>query len=271
MPDGGTLGEEGGDAFVLVGGGAEATEDFGFGVKSLGERMAFAAVDGLEDAGNGEWRHGGDGFGQGAGAGQEFGGGDELVDQTETEGFGGVDKLRREHDAEGGAAADEPGKTLGSAVAGDEAELDLGEAETGLVAGDAEGAGESEFAAATEGDAVDGGDDGLAGALEVGFDEGEDLVTALGVGTAGDGVGFGQGADVGAGGEGAIAGAGEQNDANGGVGGKGGEEVLKLVEHGAIERVENLGAVEGDGGDGAVEGAVERGEGLGIDHWGCVL
>jgi hypothetical protein len=35
--------------------------------------------------------------------------------------------------------------------------------------------------------------------------------------------------------------------------------------------VEDFGAVEGDGGDGAVERAVQGGECGGIDHWGCVL
>ena len=253
---------------MLVGGGAEAAEDFGFGVEGFGERLAFAAVDGLKDSGNGEWSHGGDGLGQCAGAGEEFGGRYKFVDQADAEGFCGVDKLRGEHDAEGGAAADEAGEALGSAVAGDEAELDLRKAETGLVAGDAEGAGEGEFAATTEGYAVDGGDDRLAGTLEVGLDESEDLVATLGVGTARDGVGFGQGADVGPGGEGAIACAGEQDDANGGVSGEGGEEVLEFVEHLGVEGVEDLGAIEGDGGDGAVEGAVQGGECGGIDHGG---
>jgi hypothetical protein len=35
--------------------------------------------------------------------------------------------------------------------------------------------------------------------------------------------------------------------------------------------VEDLGAIKGDGGNGAIEGAVQGGQSGGIDHWGCVL
>ena len=83
-------------------------------------------------------------------------------------------------------------------------------------AGDAEGAGQGELAAAAEGEAVDAGDDGLA----AGLDLAEDVLAAVGDGSAGGGVGVGELADVGAGGEGAFAGAGEQDDADGGVGGE---------------------------------------------------
>ncbi len=99
-----------------------------------------------------------------------------FVDQADAEGFGGIDDLGGEHEAEGGAAADEAGEALGSAVAGDEAELHFGEAEAGFVAGDAEGAGEGEFAAASEGYSVDSGDYGLAGGFEVRLNESKDLV-----------------------------------------------------------------------------------------------
>jgi len=75
------------------------------------------------------------------------------------------------------------------------------------------------------------------------------LLAALRDGEAGGGVGGGEAADVGAGGEGAVAGAGEEDDADGGVGGELGEGALEVVEHFGVEGVEDLGAVEGDGGD----------------------
>ncbi len=44
------------------------------------------------------------------------------------------------------------------------------------------------------------------------------------------------------------------------------EGELQLVEHDAVEGVEDLGAVEGEGGDGAFEGAAEGGERDEIGH-----
>lgn len=247
VPDGGALGEEGGEAFVLVGGAAEATEDVGLGGESFGEGLAFAAVDGFKEAGDGEGGHGGDGFGEGLGTGQEVSGWNDFVDEAETEGFGGIDDLSGEHHAEGGAGADEAGETLRAAVAGDEAEFELGEAEAGLVAGDAEGAGKGEFATTAEGDAVDGGEDWLAGTLKVGGDEREDMLAALGDGEAGEGVGVDEGANVGTSSEGAVAGASDDEDADGGVGGEGGEDALEFVEHLGVESMEDFGTIEGDG------------------------
>ena len=142
VPGGGAFGQESGEAFLLVGGAAEAAEDFGFGVEGLGEGLVFSAVDGFEEAGDGEGSHGGDSFGEGVGAGEEVGGRDDFGDEAEAESFGGVDDFGGEHQVESGAGADEAGETLGASVAGDEAEFELGEAEAGVVAGDAEGAGE---------------------------------------------------------------------------------------------------------------------------------
>ncbi len=57
--------------------------------------------------------------------------GDDFVEEADAEGFGGGDDLAGKDESEGGAAADEAGEALGSAVAGDDAELDLGLAEAG--------------------------------------------------------------------------------------------------------------------------------------------
>jgi len=120
-------------------------------------------------------------------------------------------------------------------------------------------AGEGELAAAAEGDSVDGGDGGFATV----FDLGEDLLAALGDGEAGDGVGGDEAANVGAGGEGARAGAGEDDGADGGVGGERSEGLLEVVEHLGVEGVQDVGAVEGDGGDGG--GLFEEEGHLGLD------
>jgi len=189
------------------------------------------------------------------GARHQVGCWEDFFDEAEAEGFCGVDNGGGEHQAEGLAAADEAGEALGSAIARDEAEFDFGKAEAGFVAGEAEGAGEGELATAAEGDSVEAGDDGFAAALDLG----EDLLAALRDGEAGGGVGGDEAADVGSGGEGTVSGAGEQDDADGGVGGEGGEGLFEVVEHGGVEGVQDVGAVEGDGGDGVGAFEVEGG------------
>ena len=57
------------------------------------------------------------------------------------------------------AGPDQAGEALGAATAGDDAEQDLGLAEAGVVAGDAQVAGQRQLAAAAEGGPRDGGDD----------------------------------------------------------------------------------------------------------------
>ncbi len=113
-------------------------------------------------------------FGEGFAAGDELIGGDDFVDQADAEGFGGGDHLAGEEEFESGGDSDEAGETLGSAVAGDEAELYFGLSEAGGFAGEAHGAGHCELTASAEGEAVDEGDDGLA----AGLDEAEDGLAA---------------------------------------------------------------------------------------------
>jgi len=249
---------------LFVGGTAEAAEDFGFYGQGVFEGEFVAVGDGFEHAGDGEWGHGSDVGGELAGAGHEVFGGEEFVDEADGGGFLSGDDHSGEHEAQGRAAAYEAGEALGAPVARDEAEPGFGEAEESAVAGEAQGAGEGELAAAAEGYTIDAGDDGFA----AGFDEGEDLLAALRDGEAGDGVGGGEAADVGTGGEGAVAGCGEEDDADGGLGGQGGEDVFEFVEHLGVEGVPDFRAVEGDGGDGFVTGAEEGFVDRGIGHDG---
>ena len=153
----------------------------------------------------------GDDFGgEGFGAGQELGGGHDLIDQADAEGFGGVDHVSGEEDFEGAAFADEARQALGASVAGDESEFDFRLAEAGGVGGEADGAGEGELAAGSEGEAVDGGDDRLA----AGFDEREDGLAAGGESGGRGGVQRGEFGDVGTGDEGLVAFSGEDGDAH---------------------------------------------------------
>ena len=64
-----------------------------------------------------------------------------------------------EHQVLGPGRADQAGEALGAAAAGDDAEQDLGLTEAGVVAGDAEVAGQGQLAAAAEREPGDGGDD----------------------------------------------------------------------------------------------------------------
>ena len=76
-------------------------------------------------------------------------------------GLGGFDHPAGEHDFDGPAFADQLSKTLGAAIAGDEAEVDFGLAEFGRGNTKADMTGHCQLAAAAEGKAVDGRDDRL--------------------------------------------------------------------------------------------------------------
>ena len=78
----------------------------------------------------------------------------------------GVDHRAGEQQLERPAPSHQPRKPHGAAVARPDAELDLGLAEPGGLAGDAKVARHRQLAAAAEREAVDGGDDGLAASLQ---------------------------------------------------------------------------------------------------------
>ena len=249
LPGRGAFFEEGGGAFGFVGGGAERAEEFGFAAESGFKGQVESFIDGAEGGGDGEGRIGGDLVGEGFGAGHEFGGGVNFVDEADAEGFLCRDDFAGEQQLERGAAAGEAGEALGAAVAGHQAELDFGLAEAGGVRGEAEGAGHGEFAAAAEGEAVDAGEDGLATSLN----EAEDGLAAQGELLAGDGAGGGDFADVGARGEGLAARASEEDDADGGVLGEAAHGVGKLGEERGVERIEHRGPIQGEGGNGRAQ------------------
>ena len=143
------------------------------------------------------------------------------------------------------ALAHQARQPLRPAVAGDEAELDLGLAELGVLAGQAHGAGQRQLAASAEREAVDAGDDRLAQVLD-GIDDG---LPAVGVLLGRDRRLLRQLADVGAGDESLLARSGEDDHAHLGVVFGGGEGLAQLVHGGHAQGVEHLGPVDGDIGD----------------------
>src|SRR5665647_526460 len=86
---------------------------------------------------------------------------DDLVHQTDSQGFLGRDEAPAEDHVLGPGRTDQPGQSLGATHARDDAERDLGLAELGVVGGDPEVTGQAELAAATERVAGDGGHGGL--------------------------------------------------------------------------------------------------------------
>ncbi|KAG0776334.1 hypothetical protein G6F22_012643 [Rhizopus arrhizus] len=93
----------------------------------------------------------------------------DLVHQADALGFIGLHRPAGQDEFERAPFAHQPGQALRPAVAGNEAQLDLGQAHAGCGRGDAEGAGQRQLQAAAEGIAVDHGNRGdaqLADALE---------------------------------------------------------------------------------------------------------
>ena len=92
---------------------------------------------------------------------------DDGVDEADfkclfsIEGIAGKDRLR------GALHADQPGHALGAAVAGQQSDLDLGQADRRAGCGDSVMAIQRHFEAAAEAGTVDGGDDGLFAFLDV--------------------------------------------------------------------------------------------------------
>lgn len=131
-------------------------------------------------------------------------------------------------------------KALAPTRSRDSAELDLRLSEVGSLSAVEDITHESELAAAAEGVAGDGGDEGLG---EEGGQVGPGLDELLSVGL-GEGEG-GHLLDVCAGGEGAL-GAGEDDGADGGGGLELAEGVVEFGYEGGGEGVESFGTVEGD-------------------------
>ena len=127
--------------------------------RPVGEGEVEALVDGPLGEGLG-----GDGaLGQLCGPGphvvEQLGGGHDLVDQADGESLVGTHGSAAQARGPWPGRPHQAGEALGAAAAGDDAEQDLGLAEAGVVAGDAQVAGQGQLAAAAERWPRHGGDD----------------------------------------------------------------------------------------------------------------
>lgn len=242
------FGEEGGDAFLHILGSGGKPEGRCFELETVGEAAIEPHVNGLNRKSQRE-RGIGEHFEEELpGEREEFRGGDDIVDETDFVGPLGGDGFAGEEQFERDALADEAGEALGSAVAGDDAEFDLGLAEFGVFGGDADGAGHGHFESAAEGEAVEGGEDGLA----EGFELAEERLAFFRLALGGDGGEGGEFADVGAGDEGAVARTGEEEGADGGVLPDFGEEVGEFGQGLGVEGVQFCRAIKSEGGDAVI-------------------
>jgi hypothetical protein len=174
----------------------------------------------------------------------EVGRGDDEVDEAEVVGRLRVDHVARQDQLHRLTLADESREALGSAAAGDDAEVDLGLAEARRLARDADVARERQLAAAAETEAVNHGDDGLG----EGIDGGEERAPGHHVALRDGGAPL-ELTDVGARDESLLARAGDDDDADGLV-------LAQLFERGRalgarldVECVELLRPVDRDDGD----------------------
>src|SRR5947207_4636875 len=178
---------------------------------------------------------------------------DEPVDETDAVRFIGVDRAAGQDQLGGARFADEPGQPLRPAIAGDEAELDLGEAELCGGQSQAKGAGERQLEPAAKGIAVDQRDRRHRQLVEFR----QHRLAEQGAGALFDEAPPHQLLDVGAGREGAVAGAGHGQGARGAVGDRiqDAVEVWQLPEAQGVSR---LGPVQGDQRDLVMVAEVNR-------------
>ena len=149
-------------------------------------------------------------LGEGFRAGKQVARGGDFVYQADPVRIVGGNHLAGQHQLHRNTFAHQARQALRSTVAGNDAELHFRLSELGIRTGEAHGAGHGNLAAAAERKAVDTGDHRLSQVL----DEVEHRLSPVGVLLAGNGIVFGEFADVGARDECLLARAGEDADAN---------------------------------------------------------
>src|SRR3989441_834675 len=174
--------------------------------------------------------------------GEELGRGNHLVDEPDAVRFPGVDCLAREDQLQRDALTDEARQTLGPAVAGCNAELQLGLAELGVLTRDAQVAGHRELAPAAQREAVHRRDHRLPARLE----SPQHGLAAQRAGLTVERALLGEVSDVGPRHEGLGAGPGEDRSADIVVRGQALGHVGELRHHLVVQRVELVGTVDGD-------------------------
>src|SRR5438477_1538984 len=166
---------------------------------------------------------------------------DEPVDETDAVSFIGVDRAAGQDQFGGARFADEARQPLRPAIARDEAELDLGEAELCGGQSQAKGAGERQLEPAAKGIAVDQRDRRHRQLVEFR----QHRLAEQGAGALFDEAPAHQLLDVGAGREGAVAGAGDEPRARGAVGDRI-QDAVEVVQLPEAQGVQRRGPVHGD-------------------------
>ena len=98
--------------------------------------------------------------------GHQLIGGNDFVHQADALRFLGADAIAGEDQLQRFPLAEEARHALRAAVAGNDAQRDLGQSDLRVLRGDADVTGQRQLAAAAEGEAVDRGDDRLREALD---------------------------------------------------------------------------------------------------------
>jgi hypothetical protein len=147
---------------LRVGAGKARVQGAALEQQAFGQRALEGAVHRLLDGHQGGRRVGRDLGRQGQGFGQQLGVGQHARDQAVAVGLLGRQAARRQAHVHGLGLADGARQALRAAGAGQQGEPDLGQAEARARAGQHDVAGQGQLAAAAQGQAGDGGDDGLA-------------------------------------------------------------------------------------------------------------
>src|SRR5258708_9019357 len=154
--------EEGRGAFLLVFGGGANAEVGRFKRKPLGLAGVHPLVGRFQRELYGDRRVGGDLLQDRLGASDEIGRGDNFVDQADAIGFLRRDRFAREDQLQRTALADQARQPLRAATASQQAQLDFGLPELGMLGGDPDGASHCRLAAAAKRKAIDRSDHRLA-------------------------------------------------------------------------------------------------------------
>jgi hypothetical protein len=247
---GGPLLHEGLHALACVRGVEEIGKRLDLQGVAHGERRIEAPCDGELRRPNGGGPLRGDPGGHLVYSSEKIGQRDDVEDEADAEGLVGLDLTGRIDELRGPGRTDATGEALRAAEAGHEAEVDLGLPEARRVAGVDEIAGQGQFAAAAEAEAVDGRDHGNGQGLE----RTEHAVSEAGESSSRLRPVTGHLDDVRASHEGLRPCAGQDHRTNRRIRRECGDRLIELDEHRRVERVERGRAVDRQRGHAGVGG-----------------
>src|SRR6266436_3433465 len=157
-----TLCKKGGCSFFLVFGPRANREQRSFQEKTLGEAHIQSLVYRFDGVLHADWGVGDDLVENRFRPCEQTGGRNDFIHQANAIGFLGVDDFAGKNELQCPALADQPGKTLRSAVARHDSDLHFGLTEPRSFRGDSNRAGHRQFTATTERKTIHSSDDRLA-------------------------------------------------------------------------------------------------------------